>query len=117
MKLLKTFAFAGLAVFLGAAAAYADGDFGDPCELIRSLQGVFDTLRRLAFAGAAFVLAGWAWVFITKGYGVAGDKGVGTDLESAKNKGIGMLIGFALLFGLGLVMRFLPGTTNCSIDW
>jgi uncharacterized RDD family membrane protein YckC len=118
MKLLKMFTMAGLAVFLGAGAAFAAGPYGDPCPLIDGLRQVFDTIRRLAFAGAAFVLAGWAWTFITQGWGKSGDKGEGgTDLNAAKNKGVGMLIGFVLLFGLGMIMRFLPGAANCNMNW
>ena len=116
MKLFKTFALAGLAVFIGAGAAVAAGPFGDPCALINNLRGVFVTLRNLAFAGAAFVLAGWAWQFITKGWGGDGKDG-SQNLDSVKNKGIGMLIGFFLLFGIGMVMQFLPGVANCNMNW
>ena len=117
MKLSRIFAISGLAVLLGAVAAVAGpgtvtNPYGDPCKLIEELGKVFSTLRILAFAGAAFVLAGFAWTFITKGWG-----GEGTKLDDAKNKGIGMLIGFVLLFGLGLIMSFLPGFINsdCQI--
>lgn len=112
MKLFKMLAFAGIAVVLGAGSAVAAGPFGDPCILITNLGQVFKTLRTLAFTGAAFVLAGWAWTFITKGWG--DDKG-GTGLDAAKNKGIGMLIGFTLLFGLGMVLQFLPGAAGCNV--
>ena len=117
-KILKTFVFTGLAVLLGATTANAAEIFGDPCIIINNLRGVFHTIRRLAFAGAAFVLAGWAWTLITKGWGGADAKD-GNNLDGAKNKGIGMLIGFFLLFSLGIVMRFLPGTAACGelMDW
>jgi len=112
MKLFKILALAGLAVFLGATASYAvNVGQANICGLIDSLGNVFRTLRTLAFAGAAFVLMGYAWTFITKGWG---DK----SLDEAKGKGIGMLIGFGLLFGMGMVMTFLPGTAGCSLpNW
>ncbi len=37
------------------------------CQLIQQMQGVFNILRTLAFVGAAFVIAGWAWGYISKG--------------------------------------------------
>ena len=81
------------------------------CKLIDSLKGVFQTLRVLAFVGAAFVLAGWAWQFITSGYG----KEKETDLVAAKQKGIGMIIGFSLLLGLGTLLSFLPTISDCKL--
>jgi hypothetical protein len=117
-KILKTFVFTGLAVLLGASAANAANEFGDPCIIIGNLRGIFHTIRRLAFAGAAFVLAGWAWQLISKGWG-GDEKSGGNNLDTVKNKGVGMLIGFFLLFSLGIVMRFLPGTAACGelMDW
>jgi len=110
MKLFKTLAFAGLAVLLGATAAYAAPPaIGNACVLISSLQGIFRTIRNLAFVGAAFILAGWAWQFITQGWGIEKK----TDLTAAKDKGAGMLIGFALLFGIGIIMQFLPAMSDC----
>jgi len=110
MKLFKKLAFAGLAVLLGATAAHAAPPaIGNACVLISSLQGIFRTIRNLAFVGAAFILAGWAWQFITAGWGEK-DK---TDLEGAKKKGIGMLVGFGLLFGIGIIMQFLPAMSDC----
>ena len=116
-ELFKTVAFAGFIIAVGAVAAYAQetigfatprgarDSVGDPCVLIRGLQGVFRTLRTLAFAGAAFVMMAWAWQFISKGW-TSKD---GASLEDAKGKGTGLLIGFAILFALGLIMQFLPG--------
>ena len=109
MKLFKMFAFAGLMVLLGIVGAHAS-DYGDPCVLITEMGGVFRTLRTLAFAGAALILAGWAWTFITKGWDAEGTK-----LDDARKKGIGMLIGFVLLFGLGMVLQFLPQATGCVL--
>jgi hypothetical protein len=108
MKKLKTLAFALLAVLVGACAAHAAGPYGTPCNLINNMGGVFKVLRNLCFAGAAFVLMGWAWGYISKGK---------AEMDDIKTKGVGMLIGFALLFGVGLIMSFLPGIMDCPIDW
>ena len=37
------------------------------CDLITRLHGIFETLRILAFVGAAFYIAGWAWKYISSG--------------------------------------------------
>ncbi len=68
------------------------------CNLMRQMHGVFSTLRTLAFVGAAFIIAGWAWGFISKGE---------VKMDDLKNKGTGMLVGFVLLFGIGVVLSFL----------
>jgi hypothetical protein len=110
MKNIKILAFAGLFALVGLAAADAAPIGGNPCVLFDQLGYVFRTLRTLAFLGAAFILAGYAWGVIKGGWDGKDNK----SLEEAKGKGIGMLIGFALLFGLGLIMQFLPGTMGCS---
>lgn len=69
------------------------------CVLIQEMQGVFKLLRTLAFVGAAFIIAGWAWGYISK----PGDMKV----EDLKNKGVGMLVGFVLLFAIGIVLQAL----------
>jgi len=112
-KYMKFIAFAGLAFVAGAGAGYAAPatvPTADVCTLIKNLGGVYTTLKTLAFAGAAFILAGWAWVFISKGYDADGAK-----LEDAKKKGIGMLIGFTLLFSIALVLQFLPNMSSCPV--
>ena len=66
------------------------------CELIRQMGGIFSTLRILAFAGAAFTIAGWAWGYIQGGKGV--------DIDDVRKKGTGLLVGFILLFTIGAVL-------------
>jgi hypothetical protein len=102
---MKKIAFGLTAVFaaMGMAAAAPLG--GNPCILINSMQDVFRTLRTLAFVGAAFCIAGWAW-----GYIKGGDAGI----DDLKKKGIGLLVGFTLLFGIGVVLQFLPGIAGCA---
>lgn len=66
------------------------------CKLIADMGGIFSTLRILAFAGAAFTIAGWAWGFIKDGKGV--------DMDDVRKKGTGLLVGFILLFTIGTVL-------------
>lgn len=102
---MKKVLFGLVAIFAGIGVASAAGANGDPCVLIASMQGVFRTLRTLAFVGAGFMIAGWAWGYITKGE---------AKMDDLKAKGTGLLVGFALLFGIGMVLQFLPGISGCA---
>ncbi len=73
------------------------------CRLIGQMRGVFEILRTLAFVGAAFVIAGWAWGYISKGE---------VKKDDLKDKGVGMMVGFILLFGIGIVLQFLLSTAG-----
>lgn len=99
MKKISKYIFtvtASMAVFV--QSAFADDGV---CELIKSLEPVISTLRTLAFLGAAFVLMDWAWGFIK-----AGD----VKKDDLKDKGIGMFVGFFLLFGVGMLLAFVGST-------
>ena len=61
-KFMNKINFALVAV-MASSPAFADG----MCDLIGSLKDVFKILRTLAFIGAAFYIAGWAWDFIKAG--------------------------------------------------
>lgn len=65
------------------------------CKLIEQFGGVFKTLRTLAFVGAAFYIASWAWEWISKGE---------VKKDEIQNKGVGMLVGFFVLFALGAIL-------------
>lgn len=114
-KLLNKANFALIGIFVTMSAHAAPGDNG-LCELIRSMKAVFETLRTLAFVGAAFVIAGWAWGYISKGE---------VKKDDLKDKGTGMLVGFVMLFGIGMVLSFFlsesgMGTIGCSdviLNW
>ena len=73
------------------------------CGLMKELKGVFGLLRTLAFIGAAFYIAGWAWEFISKGEAKPDD---------IKNKGTGLLVGFVLLFSIGVLLSVLASTSG-----
>lgn len=67
------------------------------CGLIGQMHEVFVILRTLAFVGAAFIIAGWAWKYISSG---------DVKMDDLKKQGTGMLVGFVLLFGIGVVLSF-----------
>ncbi len=107
-NILKKIGFASVVVLSGAAAAVAAPAAGVSndglCVLISQMYGVFKILRTLAFVGAAFIIAGWAWGYIKDGKGV--------DMEDLRKKGTGMLVGFILLFGIGIVLSFFLSSTG-----
>lgn len=121
-KLLQKFGVAGIVVLAGGAAASATGaagvgvDQSGLCALIGQMQGVFKILRTLAFVGAAFIIAGWAWGYISSGK---------FEMEDLRKKGTGMLVGFVLLFGIGIVLQFflssagleLIGCQDAILNW
>ena len=108
--LLKKIGFAGAVIMAGAsmpalAAAAAGGiNANGICGLIGQMYGVFRILRTLAFVGAAFIIAGWAWGYISKPADMK--------LDDLKTKGTGMLVGFVLLFGIGVVLQVFLFTNN-----
>ena len=102
-KISKYFLIATTFVMANLPAFAAENQ--GACDLIKSLKPVIQTLRTLAFIGAAFVLMDWAWGFIQKGE-------VGKD--DLKNKGIGMFVGFFILFGVGLILQFVGSTAGAD---
>lgn len=96
-KVFNKFNFA-LVAMLVAVPAFAAGGTDGLCTLIAQLQGIFKILRILAFVGAGFFIASWAWGYIS-------DPKDGKDLiGDIKKKGTGMLVGFLLLFMIGVVL-------------
>lgn len=108
-NILKKIGFASVVVLSGAVAAVAAPAAAGVsnnglCVLISQMYGVFKILRTLAFVGAAFIIAGWAWGYIKDGKGV--------DMEELRKRGTGMLVGFILLFGIGIVLSFFLSSTG-----
>lgn len=92
-----------LSVFIGSA--FAD-DYGTGvCKLLKQFEGLITVLRILAFVGAAFVMMEWAWGYIQSGT---------VKKDDLKDKGVGMLVGFTLLFGVGVVLSLIQGTTGAQ---
>lgn len=106
-KYAKVLVFAAV-VALIVVPAQALEVTDEMCKLIAKMQDVFKLLRILAFVGAGFYMAGWAWTYISK----AGDDKSGFSLEDVKKKGIGLLVGFTLLFAIGVVLSFLLSATT-----
>ncbi len=46
---------------------FAAGDIRGMCDLIEEVQGIFKLVRTLAFVGAGFMLAKYAWAAISTG--------------------------------------------------
>lgn len=112
-KLMKKLGFAGVATIAGTAVAMAAQapagvgvNMSGLCALIGQMYGVFQILRTLAFVGAAFIIAGWAWGYISKG---------DVKLDDLQKKGTGMLVGFVLLFGIGVVLQFFLSSTGLGM--
>ena len=111
-KQIKMIGFAALsAMLVVASASAATGQLAKNaslCGLIAEFQGIFKLLRTLAFVGAGFIIAGWAWTYISK---PADFK----PMEEVQKKGIGMIVGFILLFGIGTFLQVLSSTTGLKM--
>ena len=106
-KVLVFAAIVALIVIPAQAAAAKGGGFSIPpalCNLVGRMQHVFKLLRVLAFVGAGFYMAGWAWTYIS-----SPDK---FKLEDVKAKGISLLVGFTILFAIGIIITFLLGAAG-----
>ena len=98
-KLLLKLNFAIVGIMATGVANAASANVGINakalCDLFEQFGGIFSILRTLAFVGAAFILAGWAWGWISSGK---------VELKDVKEKGIGMLVGFVVLFAVGAIV-------------
>lgn len=105
-NLFKKIGFSATAI-LFAGAAHAAPEMGGLCTLIVELKSVFNLLRTLAFVGAAFVIASIGWdAIVKKKYDWTKD---------GKEHLIAMIVGFTLLFGVGVILTFLTnGKLGCA---
>ena len=118
-KVMNKINFAIISMMV-ASPAFAAVNESALCLLMNDLRGVFNMLRTFAFIGAAFTIAGWAWGYISGGK--VGDDKSGGAMGELKNKGSALLIGFILLFSVGLVLQFLVSATGaktlgCVTNW
>ena len=104
-KIMNKVNFAIIAMIV-SVPAFAAVNESAICGLMKELKGVFGLLRTLAFIGAAFYIAGWAWEFISKGEAKPDD---------IKKKGTGLLVGFILLFSIGVLLSVLVSTSGGKI--
>ena len=98
----------GAIMVLACTPAFAAVGNTEMCNLINQLQSVFKTLRVFAFVGAGFILAKYGWEAITSGK-LGGKDSIA---EGIKAIGLPMIIGFALLFSIGVVLGFLSNGQN-----
>lgn len=95
-KLMYKLNFAVVGIMASMPAFAAERDI---CKLVAELQGVFKIMRTLAFVGAGFLIAKWAWGYIEGGKVDA--------MKELKEKGVALLIGFILLFLIGTILTAL----------
>ena len=102
-----------LAICLGtfAGPALAAGDISGMCELIAEMQDIFKLIRTLAFVGAGFLLAKYAWEAISTGK-LNGEADL---VKGAQKTGIPMLVGLILLFAIGTILQVLSSATGAEL--
>lgn len=115
-KLMKRLNFAIIGIMVSMPAmALNDGAKDALCNIGKEFKGIFNILQILAFVGAGVTIAGWAWGYISGGKAV-------DVVKEVKEKGVGMLIGFFLLFGVGTLLSIFidmvgaGGSLKCGID-
>ncbi len=110
-KLMNKINFAIVCAMVSAPAVALEQGMRDAlCEMGEQFGSIFEILQILAFVGAGVTIAGWAWGYISAGKIDA--------IKEVKEKGIAMLIGFFLLFGIGTVLSIFMGMVgeNGSLD-
>ncbi len=92
--------------------AFAAGSGSDGlCTLIAEMQSVFKVLRTLAFVGAGFILAKYAWEAISTGK-LNGETEL---IKGVQKAGISMLVGLILLFAIGTVLQVLSSASGAEL--
>lgn len=105
-KIMNKMNFAVIAI-MTSMPVFADELNAQPyCDLFIKLHDIFKILQILAFVGAAFYIAGWAWEFISGGK---------AEMKTLKEKGTGLLVGFTLLFMIGVLLTFVLSTSGMKI--
>ena len=105
-KLMKRLNFAIIGVMASVSSSMAASGADDAlCMLAAKFGDIFEIIQTLAFVGAGITIAGWAWGYISGGKAIDPTKEV-------KEKGIPMLIGFILLFGIGTVLSIFMTMTG-----
>ena len=102
-----------IVVFLCAVAmpAFAAGSNDGLCKLIAEMQSIFKILRTLAFVGAGFILAKYAWEAISTGK----LNGEAELIKGAQKTGIPMLVGLILLCAIGTVLQGLGSASGAEL--
>ena len=102
-KLMKklNFAIVGMMVSGSAMAGVKTNDM--LCKLAGEFGNIFGFLRTLMFVGAGISIATWAWGYISKGE---------VKFDDLQKKGLGMLVGFVLLFSIGTLLSVFISMTG-----
>lgn len=98
-KIMNKVNFAIVSVMATTSSVFA-ADYSQLCTLISRLGELLKILRIMAFIGAGFYITLWAWEFIKAGK---------IEMKDVQPKGVGLLIGFVLLFAVGALLTFLIG--------
>lgn len=106
MKVIGFAALCALFVVTGASAASGTETLSSDnlCKLIEKFKDIFKILRTVAFVGAAFMIAKWAWGYI--------EAGKIDSMGELKSKGLALLIGSILLFGIGALLTVLTSAAG-----
>ncbi|MFQ6760023.1 MAG: hypothetical protein ACLRFM_01290 [Alphaproteobacteria bacterium] len=104
----KVLVFAAIVALIVVPAQAAFTVSPAMCNLIGRMQEVFKVLRILAFVGAGFYMAGWAWTYISDPSKFK--------MDDVKTKGVGLLVGFGILFAIGVILSFLLSTAGENGD-
>ena len=91
--------------------ALAAGNIRGMCELIAEMKGIFTLIRTLAFVGAGFLLAKYAWEAISTGK-LNGEADL---VKGAQKTGVPMLVGLILLFAIGTILQVLSSATGVEL--
>ena len=105
-KVINKINFAIIALMVSVPAFAEQLDAKAYCDLFTKLHNVFNLLRILAFIGAAFYIAGWAWKYISGGEAKPDD---------IKKQGIALLVGFSLLFMIGVLLSFVLSASGMEL--
>lgn len=104
-KLMKRLNFAIIGVMASVSSSMAASNINQAlCDLSEQFGEIFSAIRLLAFVGAGITIAGWAWGYISAGKIDA--------IKEVKEKGIALLIGFILLFGIGTLLSVFISMTG-----
>ena len=105
-KLMKklNFAIIGIMASVPAMAAPSANIKATVCALAVEFGNIFSLLRTLTFVAAGFTIATWAWGWISKPADLK--------FDDVQKKGLGMLIGFIILFSLGAIISAFMAMTG-----
>lgn len=103
--------FVAIGLGMLALPALAAGDIDGMRKLIAEMLDIFKPIRTLAFVGAGFMLAKYAWEAISTGK-LNGEADL---VKGAQKTGMPMLVGLILLFAIGTILQVLSSATGAEL--